>query len=130
MKKNLIGTLIVVLMVVLIECAAYFLFINVEKDYDKTKAKKLVDKYFTDNYVVIGNIFKDGTDVIQTIKYEGKIGGNGLVNWNNPDYINIEKCCKEYKGLTEQFRYNPIPLKEKERQRLLRRMQEMENFLK
>ena len=38
-----------------------------------------------------GNIFKDGTDVIQTIKYEGRIGGNGLVNWNNPDYINIEK---------------------------------------
>ena len=27
------------------------------------------------------------------------------------DYINIEKCCKEYRGLIEQLKYNPIPLK-------------------
>ena len=32
------------------------------------------------------------------------------------DYFNIEKCCKEYNGLIEQFHFNPIPLNnEKER---------------
>ena len=26
------------------------------------------------------------------------------------DYKNIEKCCKKYRGITEQFHYNPIPI--------------------
>lgn len=26
------------------------------------------------------------------------------------DYINIEKTCKNYKGLIESFHYNPIPI--------------------
>ena len=33
------------------------------------------------------------------------------------DYINIEKTNKEYRGIIEQFKYNPIPFKkEKERE--------------
>lgn len=27
------------------------------------------------------------------------------------DYVNIEKSCKEYRGITNQFLYNPIPLR-------------------
>ena len=30
-------------------------------------------------------------------------------SWIN-DYINIEKTCKEYKGIIEQYHFNPIPL--------------------
>lgn len=26
------------------------------------------------------------------------------------DYINIEKCCKEYRGIMELYHYNPIPI--------------------
>ena len=32
------------------------------------------------------------------------------------DYVNLEKTCKEYRGITEQYRFNPIPFEnEKER---------------
>ena len=27
------------------------------------------------------------------------------------DYVNIEKSCKEYRGITNQYKYNPIPLR-------------------
>lgn len=27
------------------------------------------------------------------------------------DYIKLEKCCKEYRGIIDQFKYNPISLK-------------------
>ena len=33
------------------------------------------------------------------------------------DYINVEKCCKEYNGLMETYKYNPISFRnEKERE--------------
>ena len=33
------------------------------------------------------------------------------------DYVNLEKTCKEYRGITEQYRFNAIPFKnEKERE--------------
>ena len=36
---------------------------------------------------------------------------------NINDYIKLEKTCKEYNGIMEQFKYNPISFKnEKERE--------------
>ena len=33
------------------------------------------------------------------------------------DFVNLEKTCKEYRGITEQYRFNPVPFKnEKERE--------------
>ena len=39
------------------------------------------------------------------------------------DYIKMEKCCKEYRGIIEQFRFNPISLKNPKNLDLFRNIQ-------
>ena len=39
------------------------------------------------------------------------------------DYINIEKCCREYNGLIEQFHFNPIPLRNKKEIELFKNLE-------
>lgn len=58
MNKRLIGSLIIVFIVVIIEYLCYTLFIDVEKSYDKAKAKELVGTYFTNSPVATNNVFK------------------------------------------------------------------------
>ena len=62
MKKNIIITALILLVVVLGELIIWNKIVipNEVSDYDLVKAKKLVDKFYTDNYIVSGNIFKDG----------------------------------------------------------------------
>lgn len=43
-------------------------------------------------------------------RYSMMVIGKYLNTFN--DFVNIEKCCKEYRGLINQYYYNPIPLKD------------------
>lgn len=61
MKRNLIITVLFVLLVVLGEIFVWNKFVKVrESEYDIEKAEKLVDSYYTDNYLLNGNLFTDG----------------------------------------------------------------------
>ena len=75
MKKNIIITVLVLILIVLLEV----LIANKpkeekEKDFDTKEATALVDKYFTDNYIVSGNVFKDG----MTDRYKFGLAINNL----------------------------------------------------
>ena len=75
MKKNIIITVLVLILIVLLEV----LIANKpkeekEKDFDTKEATTLVDKYFTDNYIVSGNVFKDG----MTDRYKFGLAINNL----------------------------------------------------
>ena len=39
------------------------------------------------------------------------------------DFINLEKCCKEYRGITEQFHFNPIPLQSNKTRELFKNVE-------
>ena len=60
MKKNIIITVLVLMLIVFIEVVISRKPEEKEKDFDTKEATTLVDKYFTDNYIVAGNVFKDG----------------------------------------------------------------------
>ena len=83
MKKNLIGTLIVVFIVAIIEFVCYTMFINVEKDYDNAKAKKLVTSYFSSSVVATNNVLKTGmTDKYKISLAINKITSDKLTEYN------------------------------------------------
>lgn len=62
MKKNLIITVVALILVILGEYLIWdkIVIANEVRDYDLAKAKKLVDKFYTDNYIISDNVFKDG----------------------------------------------------------------------
>ena len=60
MKKNIIITVLVIILIVLLEVLISNKTQEKEKEFDTKEATVLVDKYFTDNYIVSGNVFKDG----------------------------------------------------------------------
>ena len=61
MKKNLIVTGLILVVFLLGELFVWNKFVKTkEVDYDLDKAKVLVDNYYTDNYLLNGNLFTDG----------------------------------------------------------------------
>lgn len=62
MKKNIIITVLILAVVILGEFLIWDKVVvpNEVKDFDLVEAKKLVDKFYTDNYIVSSNVFKDG----------------------------------------------------------------------
>lgn len=60
MKKNIIITVSVLILIVLLEVLISTKTKDKEKEFDAKEASVLVDTYFTDNYIVSSNIFKDG----------------------------------------------------------------------
>ena len=62
MKKNIIISVIILLLIILGEYLIWDKIVvpSEVRDYDLVKAKELVDKFYTDDYIVSSNIFKDG----------------------------------------------------------------------
>ncbi len=62
MKKNLFITVALLAVLILGELLIWNKIVvpNEVKEYDLKKAKELVDKFYTDNYIISGNVFKDG----------------------------------------------------------------------
>ena len=62
MKKNLIVTILLLIGIVVVEYLVWSKVVEPKKvqDYDLKKAKELVDKFYTDDYIVSSNVFKDG----------------------------------------------------------------------
>ena len=60
MNKKIVLTFLVCILIVVCEILVSSKFVNVYKDYDLKSAKELVDKFYSDNYIVSSNIFKDG----------------------------------------------------------------------
>ena len=89
MKKNLVVTLILIGLFVVGEIfVSNKLTDNKVKDFDLTKAKELVDKFYTDDYVVTSNIFKDG----MTERYKISMAMNSI-----KDKLKETDCSELYK---------------------------------
>lgn len=94
MKKNIIISIIILLLIILGEYLIWDKIVvpNEIRDYDLVKAKELVDKFYTDNYIVSGNVFKDG----MTERYMLSMAFN-----NAEDKQKELECSELYKDSTK-----------------------------
>lgn len=90
MKKNLFITVALLVVLVLGELLIWNKIVipNEVVDYDLKKAKELVDKFYTDNYIVSSNIFKDG----MTERYKISMAFNEI-----KDKLKEMECTELYK---------------------------------
>jgi len=69
---------------------------------------------------------KTQTKEIQPLDSYGMLIVSKYFKWTN-DYIKLEKTNKKYRGIIEQFKYNPIPFKNEKEREVFKNM-ELYNF--
>lgn len=92
MKKNIIISVIMLILVILCEFLIWDKIVvpSEVRDYDLVKAKELVDKFYTDNYIISSNVFKEG----MTEKYKISMA------FNESNKVKEYECSEIYKDTT------------------------------